>query len=749
MTLINYECRKLFCHKGIIFILLFLWVAAQFAFSQSQLMQASAIEADESEKYAADYVKYGDISLDESVEKLGDEQGFGYYNFLSEIKSRNEYVNGYSNYIETVLSQADQMEQAAVFQKKGSFAISNIRKTKADFAVLEGLEVSDAPAFWVRNVICWKNGAWFLLVQMIVIAAAVFGLEQKSGVRNLCEIQYLGRKPTVMAKLCALLFLTLAAVLINIAGFAVQAIFACGLGDVSASIQSLEEFKRCALPFSCAQMLVIFIAASWLVLCMLGALLSFLIWESALGVGCALFAMVMAVSWLLNRHLPENEIFLILREANFYSWLFIGEWLKSYQNVNFFGRAVHYSLCFTVGVFGCIAMWTALLWIFAESRAAKPLFVQRLNNAGPIVSIKRVVGRLKSESTSIFKYQLYEAFFYRWRIIIPIIFAAATICAVGKQNDGYYSMKKATYDSYMLTLQGLYSQEKEEFLEKEQLFMQGIDEDTLAIQEKYADGELDEDEYTHEITALEREREQKNEGYVMLESQWRRVKARAESGDESAGFFNELLAEKLFSRNSESIKCAFIVLTFAVVFLLSYQLIEYPCTELIRANYRGRKQRIHSRLAVNIAIMLIAQCFVSWRYFSGILGEYTGVDFNVSTACVSELSALGANMTVKDYMILRLILQCIGAVLAAVLLTALAQLKQRPVVQYCLAGILLLFPAVLLKLRLPFALGGLACFECIDFIDTSLAAGVLLWCAYAAVVIAFFAVMTRRTTSTR
>ena len=184
---------------------------------------------------------------------------------LDDYLETYRYLTGYPGYLDKVLSQAAVMEQMAVFQKQGSFALANIRKTKRDFQRLkkqmDGIRLAaDAPEL-LPAAVSFEAGSVLLLLQLLVLSVCIFGYEQEGGRKQLLTMQYRGRLEVSAAKILLLAVGTVFLVLLMYGGFLLQAYEPfCG-GDWTAPVQSLTEFRQCSRKLSCLEYLI------WFLLC--------------------------------------------------------------------------------------------------------------------------------------------------------------------------------------------------------------------------------------------------------------------------------------------------------------------------------------------------------------------------------------------------------------------------------------------------------------------------------------------------
>ncbi len=99
---------------------------------------------------------------------------------LNNIVKRAEYVNGYSDYIKSVESKAQQMNSISIFSQDNSLSSQNIQLTAEAYKPLENLSLKVGSDFSVTTVLNYDLIHYIILALNIIVVLA-FVEERKRG----------------------------------------------------------------------------------------------------------------------------------------------------------------------------------------------------------------------------------------------------------------------------------------------------------------------------------------------------------------------------------------------------------------------------------------------------------------------------------------------------------------------------------------------------------------------------------------
>lgn len=730
--MLGYELQKISFQKIGLILIIVLWVLAQYLFYQeldeTRIIQGyqtewETVNKETDEKTYEETLEWLIGEYDHLMEDIFSLYGetYRYWRVIMHEMEKYKYLIEYPEYIQNVLAQAEAMENSPIFKAKGSFVIDNMRKTKSAFEELTKVEISGETPECLADVLSDKVGMVLLIVQTVVLAMCVFGPEQDPEKKMLLTMQYRGRIPVAAAKIVCVVIGSLFFACLMYGGFLVQAGLAMGERDWSAPIQSLQEMKRCTWNVSCSQFLLLFLFNKILATVLIGMLASVCICLLKSTGGMLLFGGIMLLSIAVRSYLPETVEWLWIKNINLIVWADTWEWMHQYMNIAVFGHAVSRGVCFYLGMACGIPACTISVAV---------LFPKDWQPKRPAsIAMQKMINRITAgltRTTSFASHHGYQMFLYGMRyLLLPVailgIYAAANL----RGDQGYYYLEKATYESYMNTVGGVYTEETEEFLEQEEAHLYGMDGYTEAVAADLKAGKITQKEYENLLYELEKEQKQKMDGFLLVSQQWSLIKNVEQSGEGEAGFFQKYLAEELFEISNKGYMLLGIMFLVIILFIAPYSRIESACDDLMMTACKGRTKRLVVRLLFNMLVALMSGMGIYLAWYFVIFTSYPEQNYNLSAACLQKFSQLDPNTTIRQVIIVSGIAKVVGLMLLAVVVTILSVKKLDHVSYYVVMAAVIVIPMILGILRVPvqrFSLMGF--FQMEEIISRSLWEGV-------------------------
>lgn len=718
MGLFGYELRKLWFQKTSCILILAVWIIGQFSFSRSSVILTEQIALAYQEENTQIEAAISGKSVEAALEWLNEAQieastleevmtDYRWIRAVNTYLEQYKYLSDYPTYLETILSQADTMEKVAVFQNQGAFAISNIRKTKTDFARLQeqmqGVEVSSEAAEFVSAGTGYSAATLLLVIQIVILAVCIFGYDQEGDRKLVMTMQYRGRKEATFAKTCLLIVGTIFLIFAMYAGLLIQAYMLFGPGSLLAPIQSIPEFKRCSQMLNCLEYLVLFFFNKILAFIFLALLASAAVsWAKSIG-GICLFGAAAGVWFLMYQRFPEWGIFLWLKEVNPVAWVDTWEWMRGYKNVSLFTNAVGFIPCFYIGVsIGIVLSASLTVWLFPRKFYHRvPRLLQR--------TLRAVTGAFARtcHTTSLIWQLLYQMTGYKKRFLLVLVVIFAVYTAGAQSGRSYYGLERATYNSYMTTIQGLYTAETEAFLTAEEARLNESDGYLQGMSERLNTGKISQEEYDAASWQLRQEQAQKNDGFELVKGQWNLVRTADEAAliqgrtESHAGFFHMYLAEELFNDKEKETELLGLFLILVFVILVPYERIDFYSEKLFQTTFRGRMRRmlVRSVLAMVIAVVLGGAVYAA--YWLTVYSGYQKQDFSVAAVCLELFEGWRPEITMGDVMLLSAGAKCVGMLLTSLLISTIALLPLEMTAYYLLAMVFAGGPFLLYQAGIP------------------------------------------------
>ena len=178
---------------------------------------------------------------------------------LNNIVKRAEYVNGYSDYIKSVESKAQQMNSISIFSQDNSLSSQNIQLTAEAYKPLENLSLKVGSDFSVTTVLNYDLIHYIILALNIIVVLA-FVEERKRGFWSMVYATPNGRF-NLAVKRCGILAIstTILCFVMYFALFVTSFSIYGGVSDLFRNVQSIEMFQNFVFPMSEIQFLLVYV----------------------------------------------------------------------------------------------------------------------------------------------------------------------------------------------------------------------------------------------------------------------------------------------------------------------------------------------------------------------------------------------------------------------------------------------------------------------------------------------------------
>ncbi len=491
-----------------------------------------------------------------------------------------QYVMSYNEYIDSVIENSENMKKSDMLYSKGSFSKENIDKTQRDFENIKKIEVSMGNDKWVEQLVNYEFVEYFVLV-LVVIAAIIITDERKKGLWETVFATKNGRSVLAMKRVALLITLSFAGVaVLAVENIVIAANISGGIGEVFRSIQSVPLFKNVTLQTNILQFVVLMYlwkAVSLSVIGMLFLILATSI-KSHIVPMFVLFFTMFGEIWLYKT-LSATSVLGSLKNINIVSGLFSQDVMKSYGNVNVFGRAINSYNCMVVTA---IVLFVLLGVLLTVTGRRKPFSIGESIPARVLSSISYKFKLYRHNSML-----LHEMHKQLW--IVRVLFVCAFMVFVSIMtmdlSEVNYGYSDYVYNQYMDMLEGKANLEKKLYLEKEVSIWQGKYDETG----KELENLIIKEGSIYQIEALRKKMEQ----YMISVEVTKEIDKlcdrllKLEEKGYNAEFVNEIgydnyLGEKSFTINQQATLLNMLFVVFAVSGIYAYEnsqngkLLTYP-----------------------------------------------------------------------------------------------------------------------------------------------------------------------------
>ena len=373
------------------------------------------------------------------------------YFLLRYVISDVEKVADYKGYLQSIADSAEKYSRLSIFMDGDEFSKRNVEKTAAVYASLP--EIIPIPGK-SRGVVMasWYNGSVMLgFIFVLYIVFLLVTREKEIGSLNLTMTTKHGHARHGAVKLAMCLIASLVSAFTLEAENWIIADIYYGLGDMSRPIQSIPEYQPSVFDISVFGFMLITAAFRILCVFMAGILVFFIACRSRSLPGLAgKLALVFGIEGALYYVVSGKSIWGLLKYINIYTGLDSQELLGNYMNLNLFGYPVWYLPVF-IGFAVTVITAFSVLSLRAYER------MQSLPGG-----CKLKLPRLSVGSSSVFIQECYRYFICERVLLILLAFAVVRMITFNPVRETFAFQEDIYYKQYMMQLEGMYSDEKEE-----------------------------------------------------------------------------------------------------------------------------------------------------------------------------------------------------------------------------------------------------------------------------------------------
>ncbi len=262
------------------------------------------------------------------------------YEIIQQITAQYEYLLGYEEYLDKIQADVEKLQAVSLFADPDSVAYQNTVKTAADFAAMQGVEVTAGHDLAV-TVFFEDKWADYSILILICVVCGLFVAERKDGLWPMIYAAPAGRRKMA----CKRIGLLFAAAWIGTVLIVGAKILLCGwvfhgLGEWDRILQSIPMFQNVPAPFTIGQFWLLYIAvkalgAFWIGL-VLWAVLSAI---SNLGLALTAAGLLMGMEFACTA-ISSSSMFAVLRYVNVFSYVDFSTVFARYLNISVLGGLI-------------------------------------------------------------------------------------------------------------------------------------------------------------------------------------------------------------------------------------------------------------------------------------------------------------------------------------------------------------------------------------------------------------------------
>lgn len=378
--------------------------------------------------------------------------------FLKPILEQAATVKGYANFLTEVEQKAKTISSISIFAREDSFSSRNIQKSKEDYAAMHSVSIDFQLQDALLRALSYPVTAVLVMLAIFLYATMVYQQESQRKLQPMLYGTLRGRHTYINTKMVAIAVSSAVIVCLFYGGNLLLMELAYGGIRLSASLQSLAAFQQSILPISILQFLLLFFFLK-IGTCMIFAqamlLLCTIFKHRVISYLCMIACILL--SFAMHIFLSPIGPFRVLYYLNPVRLFQVVELLQGYVNFNVLQHPVSLSMLYSILLPAVAVLLFVLLHSMVEKAAHSyqlPAWIRRLHM--PVIR-------------NLWAQECYKLFWVQKIALVLLVFAGFQLYSYSHMQV-YTSEEERLWSSYMQTLQGEVTKEKEAFLQKEKTY---------------------------------------------------------------------------------------------------------------------------------------------------------------------------------------------------------------------------------------------------------------------------------------
>lgn len=614
------------------------------------------------------------------------------YTYLENLVVQSRYITNYDNFIGNMNKRAEQQLKFSVFAEEGSFSYNNIKKTTSDFENLNGTQLE------AGNNSAVENSTTFVLTDLLVFALVflmciyIFTFERDKGLYSLIRTTKNGRVPLIISKLSVLVFFTVLISLIYYSSnIAVCGLYS-GLGDMTRNIQSSEIFMNCNLNLQIWQYLVLWCLSKIITMCVLALLIAliFVVIKNTAMIFVVTASAIFAEG-IMYLAIESNSPFNQLKYINFLYFLSGNNVFGNYLNVNLFSQPVNITVIYVIAMIVISILSVTIIcssFVKSTQLSRKKVFVPMLEK------LRGKFGKIQG-SVSVFKGECFKHYKGSMAIlVIALLVFTAYLNLTDDISIVYTSAQESAYSTYMDELEGELTQEKEDFLQKQQDYFNGLNEELNTIS---LDTTLSAEEKEMKIMAVESILKTKGAAFEEISQQTAYIKEAGEKYNIKPVFVNNIVYKRLVENPTR--EWQYFTLLMAVIIFISSNIFAFEhkkhMINLIRCTQKGKLKLVLSKVMTITLTTIISYTLIYLPYYINFIKTFGTESFNTPIVFMQDFSNIGSTISVSGMIFVTAATHIMAAVTVMMAVAMFSQTLKNNILSMIVATVIVLFPCLL------------------------------------------------------
>lgn len=725
--LIIYELKKIFGTKYIIIIFLILVLLNAIVCSVTTMSDSANIPSEYIESLYEEY-NQSPVSVDEAYEII--KQQFNEQMMLAseafaegkaeyELNLSNTYIN-YKDYTDYDLFTAfyDYIEYPSHFNDKIQHIIDTAKAKENEyrqssekynsFSYEYQLQIIDKYSNVLQNTnitTVYPKG-WdiylqydsiniFIMLFTIILASNMFIQEKANGFHYILQITQNGRLKTVIAKIIASYFAIIISVIIFILSSLTIIFFINGFSDPFLPVQIFEKINLCPYLYSaldCVLINLFFKIISVLLILNIVMLIS-LTYHYVISLATGV--VILAINFICFI-IPSSNIYKYL---NVFSVTSASDVILRYRAVPIFNNSIDI-LLFIFILYTAVILCTVSLIVVL---GCKPLpNVKRMYNDNIQIFLKIFTKKEYKKSTysnikpSLILFELQK------KKSLLVVIALITIVKLIYNTYSYtpiMSSDELIYKEYMTALEGEFTPEKQEYINKERKYISDILSLEKENRTRYNIGDLSYEEYKSYLKE-----------YYYCQARADIINKLYEHADYLANIQNTTGGKAYFiyetgilaltKRNFDPFLILIIILLGTNNFIPEYiqNSSQKPVYAVLKTTKYGRSRLYHIKTIINVLLSAFIYAIYQIIDYLTIYTTYYIPNMSVSLISIEIYQKTSALITIQQYVFFIFICGMLGICIISLFCSVLSQMFKKSLYIYSIAAITLLSPQAIIDI---------------------------------------------------
>ena len=362
-------------------------------------------------------------TADKYIENLKEN---GKKNISDELTDNMNYINGYGEFIENTLLNAEKSQQFSIFNKADDYTMRNINKIYKDYIKLRKVkpQIVNQRAF----ISYGNNIALISMFVIFIILYMLFNMQKEYDNREIL-FSYSAPKGRFALAVRRNIIITITAIILTIAFNLVIYILSnmlYGYVDYTAPVQSVSSYSKCSMNIPIITELFLNVLETGIGLALI-AMLTNLVFNIMYNkyISICFLGGLFFIEWRAALLVQNNSVNRILANINLYRIIDYSTYHKKYQNINIFNYPISsHVLIFTITLVLFVAFFLLSALTYAKRYPYRKQFFAKVKNNIEIMS-----GKVFCKLGFVY-FELYKLLIRGKKLFIIIAFILAEIILI-------------------------------------------------------------------------------------------------------------------------------------------------------------------------------------------------------------------------------------------------------------------------------------------------------------------------------